>query len=272
MLIVYKRSKFNFWLFHVWVAIGMAGVLAIGWFVFQPGISGGFVFDDMPNLAPAGNYGGIVDRYKLVAFLLSSDFLPGRPLSLLTFVADDQGWPMNPSLLKHTNLMLHLVNGLLVCWLTFLVLNHNCKIAQKLGARWALSLAVTILWLINPVQVSTVSYIIQRMTELSALFVLVGMISYLKLRPHLEGNFGKCVIICSILEGLCYFLGIAAKENALLLGLFLWLLDVSYFSKFSQLNSLEARLWQVWRILFSYSKYIIYGLLDCAYSRFCQRL
>ena len=43
-----------------------------------------------------------------------------------------------------------------------------------------LAVVATAVWLIHPMQISTVLYVVQRMTELAALFCLCGLLAYLK--------------------------------------------------------------------------------------------
>ena len=58
--------------------------------VYWPGLAGGFLFDDYPNLDDMGNYGGVVDWDSFRAFVFSGWSGPtGRPVSLASFLLDD---------------------------------------------------------------------------------------------------------------------------------------------------------------------------------------
>lgn len=232
-------------LFACFIILGF--FVGLGLLAYSPGMSGGLVFDDKPNLMPIETLGGIVDQKKLLAFLLSSDSAPSRPLSLLSFVMDDQYWPLDTYALKRTNLALHLINGLLVFWLSGLLFAKGRSASTQHWGMIGAGLCAA-LWLINPLQVSTVSYIIQRMTELSALFVLSGLIFYWKVRRYLSPRFWLTLALLSLGVLIFMILGLASKENALLLSLFLALLEFFFLRKESLPNKLaQLRVWQIWK-------------------------
>ncbi len=246
------------------VSVALAAFIATGWFLYAPGLGGGMLFDDLPNLAPIGNNGGVTDQASLLAFLLSSDYLPGRPLSLLTFVMDDPGWPSDTLTMKRTNLLLHLCNTLLVLWFVHLLLlrvfGEDTEASATRAFRWAWVIAL--LWMINPFQVSTVSYIIQRMAELSALFSLLALIGYLKLRPRLERNFLAILCALTVWILLCYLLGVLSKENALLLGLYLLLVERLCFKRDlnDSLSLGQRRVWTLWCLAAFWGPFLLFLL------------
>lgn len=97
--------------------------LCIG--AYWGGLKGDFLFDDYPNLQDLGTY-GIIDSWdKVRAFIFNGFAGPtGRPISLASFLIDANTWPANPYAFKYTNLMIHLINGLLLCWVIILLLQY----------------------------------------------------------------------------------------------------------------------------------------------------
>jgi tetratricopeptide (TPR) repeat protein len=85
------------------------------------------------------------------------------------------------------------------------------------------------LWLLHPLLVSTTAYIVQRMTQLSALFTLAGLLCYMHGRRHLaeEARKGWYWII----GGMGFFgtLALLSKETAILLPGFALILEVTVF-------------------------------------------
>lgn len=243
-------------------------LLAI-WLVFTPGLTGGLVFDDEPNLRPIQEIGGVRDAKSAFAFILSSDHTPGRPVSLLSFVLDDQYWPLNTAALKRTNLLIHLLNSLLVFWLAYLLIGFSSDV--KASSKVLLSALLMALWALHPMHLSSVSYIIQRMAMLSALFSLAAMVCYCKLRPYLESRYFLVFIgLCGFL--MCFWLlGILSKENALLIGLYLFLVESFFFSR-PLLDSIARQsFWKLFRFgVFALPllAFIIYWLW---YSEFFSR-
>lgn len=143
---------------------------------YLPGLEGGFLLDDWLHLPSLGAYGGVVDAPRLALYLTANggDTL-GRPLTLLSFLLDDNGWPSDAFAFKRTSLLLHLINGLLLTLLLF-----------RLGARVGLDATLArraavlgaLLWLLHPLFVSTTLYVIQRATILATAFLLLSMLAW----------------------------------------------------------------------------------------------
>src|SRR6185369_4769326 len=125
-----------------------------------PGLRGGFLFDDFANLPALGAFGPIDNVATFLYYITSGSADPtGRPLALLSFLIDARNWPADPAPFKRTNLLLHLLNGALLGWLLL-----RLGKALALDATRATIAAVfgSALWLLHPLLVSTVLYIVQR--------------------------------------------------------------------------------------------------------------
>jgi tetratricopeptide (TPR) repeat protein len=91
-----------------------------------------------------------------------------------------------------------------------------------------LPLLVTGLWLVHPLNLTTVLYIVQRMTSLAALFTVCGLILYvLGRRRMLVGKHGLSLILTGLL--LCGSLAVFSKENGILLPIYMLVLEVTLF-------------------------------------------
>jgi hypothetical protein len=224
-------------------------LLAASALVYLPGIGGPFLFDD---------YGNIVhnDFLKLqelsagdlyhAAYSLRSGPLQ-RPIAMASFALNYYfaGGFTSPVPFKLTNLCIHIINGLLIFWLLRLVFT---RAALRSGspasdhrspqAVTALAAAGALIWMVHPIQLTSVLYVVQRMTELSALFTLLGLICYLKGRLRLcSGRPGGIRLIVIGLVG-CGVLGLLSKENAALLPVFAGALELTLFS-----SEMPWRLW-----------------------------
>src|SRR5690606_32092624 len=144
--------------------------------VYLPGLSGPFLFDDFPNLEQLGARGPIKSLELLRAYLTSGFAGPtGRPVSLLSFLLDANDWPTDPWPFKRTNLVIHLIIGVVLYVTTRKLVEADGHTSEDAPPIAALSAA---LWLLNPFLVSTTLYAVQRMTQLAALFVLAGIYCY----------------------------------------------------------------------------------------------
>lgn len=208
--------------------LGMAAILGFTAVCYWPALTGPFIFDDIPNLSPLGDFGGVHSWDNFLHFVLGGGAGPlGRPVSLASFLLNAQDWPTSPYPFKLTNLVIHLTNGLLIYVLA----------VQLLGTQHALSrarqmaLLAMAFWLLHPLLVSTTAFVVQRMTQLSCLFVLLGLIGYLhgrKLLPTAPGK-GWLWIMGSL--GSAGTLAIFSKESGVLLPLFALSIEVTIFSR-----------------------------------------
>ena len=183
--------------------------------VYGPGLDSRFVLDDFYNLKDLDD----VYTSGYLEFIFKSGFAgpTGRPLSLLTFALQYESWPANPFAFKLINLVLHLINGVIIFFicrlLSGLIFSSNTQ-------RQLFCLATTGFWLLHPIQLTTTLYVIQRMTQISALFSLLGLLGYLhfRLRVNTVDNI-KQYLILSVIVWFATCLALLSKENGVLLPL-----------------------------------------------------
>ncbi len=113
----------------------LLAALAVTVVVYWPGLSGGFLFDDYPNIVD--NHGvqpKNASFSSLVGAALSSPSSEfKRPLASLSFAANYLVSGLDPYWMKLTNLVIHLLNGLLVFLLTRALL-RNAAAGARLRA------------------------------------------------------------------------------------------------------------------------------------------
>lgn len=190
-------------------------ILCITYYSYSDGIKGPFIFDDIPNLSPLGQYSALSTWDNFLLFLLEGNSGPtGRPLSLASFYLNDSYWPSQPSGFIRTNILIHLLNGVLVFWFG-LKLAKNLNLKRNIA--YIFSFIAFSIWILHPMHTTTVLYVIQRMTELSATFIATGLIFYLYGREQLAINIKKGMLILFIGVGGSLFLSVISKENGILL-------------------------------------------------------
>jgi len=198
-------------------------LLVLAWISYSPGLHGSFLFDDFANLPPLGEFGPINNWQAFWRFVTSGHADPlGRPLAMLSFLLDAQNWPADPFPFKHTNLLVHLANGVLLA----LLLRQLGKAAQPAEARrqvatWRIDLAALLgaaIWLLHPLWVSTTLYIVQREAMLPATFTLLGLLLWLRGRSslmHSRTALGFIQVVLGL--GVCTLLATLCKANGVLL-------------------------------------------------------
>lgn len=205
---------------RAWILL--AALMAATVLAYWPSLHGGYIFDDaiyftdnqavhVASLNPG-------DWWRAATSQCSVNLLC-RPLSALTFAANwyfngiDPFWP------KLTNLVIHLLNGLLLFALLRELFRLN-NIIRAIGKNRDLVAAfIAGAWLLLPINLTGVAYVSQRMEALANVFVFLGLWWYLRARRRqLEGNGGNAMLWISI--AICTALGLTAKEDAALLPLF----------------------------------------------------
>ena len=201
----------------------LALVLFITVLVYWPGLYGGWLFDDYPNIVDNHSVQpSTASPASLIKAALSSpasDFK--RPLASLSFAANYLATGLDPFWMKLTNLVFHLLNGVLVFLLSRQLLKISPDGRQGLFVDYGAAL-IAAGWLLLPINLTSVLYVVQRMESMANLFVLVGLIGYLHGRRNLlEGHArAKALALCAASLIFPVMLGALAKETAVMLPLY----------------------------------------------------
>lgn len=186
-----------------------------------PGLNGIFLFDDFPNLENLKQISGTVSTERLGAYLAAFPGSPGRPIAALSFLINDFAWPSQAFGFKYTNVMIHLLNGVLV----FGLVRQLSKASNGLPRNIFWPLLAMTAWLFHPLQLSAQMLVVQRMTLLSATFCFAGLWAYVTLLQKAERPFGALVALAAL--GTATILAVLSKENGALLPLFALVLNAT---------------------------------------------
>lgn len=213
--------------------ISCLSVLLLTFAVYHPGLSGPFIFDDWPGVVQDEHIRlNDLDFWSLkqAAFSGTSGML-GRPVSMLSFALNYYAAGMSSYSFKLVNVFIHLANGIGVYVMTCLLLGANQqRIQPSLSEghiQWV-SLMVAAAWLLHPLNLTGVLYVVQRMASLSSFFMIWGIVFYLLGRKRLyEGSGGKLFVPAALL--IFTFLAVFSKENGALLPLLVLIVEVVFF-------------------------------------------
>jgi hypothetical protein len=202
-------------------------------FIYYPGLAGDYMFDDMPNLLENGQLdidSPTLNSLQDAAFSSGAGMLR-RPVSMASFALNRYFFGIAPYSHKVVNLVIHLLTGLALFVLSRLLV---CSYRQyrdphfsAAAVNW-IPVVVCALWLVHPLNLTSVLYIVQRMTSLAALFTTGGLCLYVIGRQRmLSGKHG----LSYIMAGLLLFGGLAvlSKENGALLPLYMLVLEMALF-------------------------------------------
>ncbi len=131
-----------------------------------------------------------------------------QPVTTLTYAIDYQMWGLSPAGFHFTNLILHLISGVMVLMLL-----------NKITGKIKLSFLFAMVFVLHPVQVEAVAWVSARSTLLSAIFFLSALYAYISYtRSSLNI---KYLLACFAL----FILSILSKCTAVTLPLVLILYD-----------------------------------------------
>lgn len=188
--------------------------------LYWPGLSGGFFFDDALNiLEPASIQIKEFSIDSIRELMNGGQAGPlGRPLSVLSFAVNYYFSGFDPFAFKLTNVIIHCVNSVLVMFLAFRFVRAACPQNPE-GRAWFLAAAMAALWALHPIQLTSVLYVVQRMTSLASLFMLVALNLHVwaRQRPRID----RKGLVAIALGWLLFFpLSIFCKESSLVFPVF----------------------------------------------------
>lgn len=236
-------------------------LLLICFSLYWPGLNGPLVLDDFPQLSPL-----LDKKVNWQASLTSESGLLKRPVSMVSFLLNSLLSGDNLFWWKLTNVVIHLLNAVLV-FLLSLQLFSAADSSGNTQYHWP-AIVLSGIWLLHPLHVSTVLYTVQRMTELSSLFVFLGLFCYVMgRRLQLKGDSGNLEL------GLCFFLflplAVFSKESGALLPLLTLLIEVFLF-RFNGESGTRKRLliyYSVFLLIpFIFGLYFIVSSLPAGYE------
>lgn len=229
-----KHATRSGWLI---MAIALLATTAVYWH----GLYGSWLFDDYPNIVD--NQGLQItdtDLPSLVRAALSSPSSEfKRPLASLSFAANYLTAGLNPFTWKLTNLAIHLLNGLLVYLLSRrLLLAVACPVRESSSQQnekrrpadcdehaGIAAALVAASWMLLPINLTGVLYVVQRMESLANLFVLLGLLGYVSGRMQMLSGWRSGLLLCIASVFAMTAVGLTAKETAVMLPLYAFLIE-----------------------------------------------
>ncbi|WP_266181034.1 hypothetical protein [Dyella humicola] len=235
----------------------LALVLLVTTLVYWLGLHGGWLFDDYPNIV---DNKGVQPEEANASSLINAAFSSPssefkRPIASLSFAANFLLSGLDPFWMKLTNLLIHLINGVLVFVLIRALLQctgRTSGFANPLRKQSStdtpadqdntepnsrptmLALWITAAWLLLPINLTAVLYVVQRMESLANLFILLGLIGYVQGRRRMLGGtdgqlFSRGFLLCLASLTLPTAIGTMAKETAVMLPLYALLVEWCLF-------------------------------------------
>lgn len=187
--------------------IGSVILFAVLFLIFSQGIGTGYVFDDITSVVPLHRLREQPEHFLPLVFSDVSGPL-GRPISIASFAAEQVFLGGGPDQSQAISICLHGINAALVFFVVWQMLRF-ADVSKAL----ILAFFVAVVWAANPQKVSSVLYIVQRMTLLATTFMLLAVSMYLSARGSVTS---AAKVIRFAFSALFAFLAPFAKENGVL--------------------------------------------------------
>jgi Tfp pilus assembly protein PilF len=242
-----SRSRFSF----LSMDFLLISVMVIFVFVvFSSSINGPFVFDDTFNIKDNPNI-------RLTNLTLDGIIGAGfrspcrhRPVANMSFALNYYLNRYDTAGYHFINILIHILTGIILFYLiktTLLLLSsQNLKFRfetnilpdkpnaatspysfnQVSHQRFYLSFFAALIWLVHPIQTQTVSYIVQRMNGMAAMFYILSLLFYIKARLSNAKGKKLALFFGCILSGI---LSLGSKEIAVTLPFFIFLYEWYFF-------------------------------------------
>jgi hypothetical protein len=213
------------------ISIILIIILSFTFFLYWSGLFGDYVFDDPANILDNQKIAiSSLDFNSLKTAWYSGDAGPlGRPISMLSFALNHYFTGFTPFYFKLTNLFIHLINGLLVFIISLKLFQWLSRQYQTISFESTRYLAclVSLIWLIHPLNLTSVLYVVQRMTSLSALFGLLALAIYCIWRTRILTGLNTVLVLCGV--ALSLLASMLSKESGVLFIPLIYWVELIFF-------------------------------------------
>ncbi|MGD8948222.1 MAG: tetratricopeptide repeat protein [Desulfobacterales bacterium] len=194
--------------------------------------------DDRPNIVK--NSGLHITNLKietLIRTFYTSPTRPGwigkklyRPIPCLTFAVNWYFGKDDVFGYHLVNLIVHVLTAFFL-FLTVFFLLKSPNIGNKVrGNEVIIAFLTAALWAMNPIQTQAVTYIVQRMASMAAMFYILSMLFYIMCRLS-ENSIKRIFLLLGCF--LAYLFALGSKENTIVLPAALVLIEILFFQNLS---------------------------------------
>jgi len=146
-----------------------------------------------------------------------------RPVVYFTFGINYFFGQLNPFGYHAVNLLIHFCSAIFLFLFIYRTLNLPRLKADYGSSSYSIALLATVFWAVNPVQVTAVTYIVQRMASMAGMFYIMSIYFYLMGRTDERR---RRAIFFFILSAVSTLFAIGSKENAAMLPVSIYLFDL----------------------------------------------
>ncbi len=203
-------------------SLGMALVMLLGIIIYSNTFGSSFHFDDLNNIV---DNGAIRDLSSLDRLWSQH---PTRFITMFSFAVNYHFGELEVWGYHFVNLLIHLMNTLLVYWLTLLIFSTPALKGSAVTAnKMIVAVVVAALFVSHPLATQSVTYIVQRLASMVTLFYLLSVCLYIKGRLGEPKSSGSYLLYVGAF--VAAVLAMLSKENGFTLPLAIVLAEICFF-------------------------------------------
>ena len=211
-------------------AVPLLLILALIWIIYANSFNGTWIFDDEQNIVANPRI-----HMKVLDWEGIKDAACGlggkrvdRPLSYISFALNYYFGGLSPWGYHLVNVIIHSIATIFLYLFIYETLHLPILRGKYDNRAGSIALLATALWATHPILVTSVTYIVQRMTSMAGMFYIMTMFFYLQGRiAKQEFKRTRYYLLCAIFA----ISSMASKENVFLLPFVILLYEFLFFEK-----------------------------------------
>jgi len=208
----------------LWVLLAVAVI-----FIYNETLSGPFVFDDRNNIMENPHIRISQITLNNLASAAFDSPSSKRPVANISFALNYYIHGYNVVGFHAVNIIIHLVTGILLYFFVQTTFRTPALQSRYEHYKW-IAFFTAAIWLVHPLQTQSISYIVQRMNSMAAMFYILSFLCYARLRVNPQKRSKWWLLSGCILAGI---LALGTKENTATLPFFLLLYEWYFFRDLS---------------------------------------
>ena len=195
--------------------------------IYADTLTSPFIFDDLPNIFHNPHIRIPALSFENLAWAGFQSPEARRPVANISFALNHYFNGYNPVGYHVVNILIHLACGIFLYFLVNATLQTPALRSryEKLG--W-IPFFTAFIWMVHPLQTQSVTYVVQRMNSMAAMFYVLSMLFYVKFRMSTVARMKWTMFAGCVLAAILAF---GTKEITATLPVFILLYEWYFFQK-----------------------------------------
>jgi tetratricopeptide (TPR) repeat protein len=202
---------------------------ALGFLLYSNTFDSPFVFDDISRILENPDLRLTQMSVKnIIKAGFGKKAAKSRPVGNISLALNYYFNQYSPAGYHLINIIIHILTGIILFYFLKATLSLP-SIESKNGRSSAMAFFAALIWLVHPIQTQSVTYIVQRLNSLAALFFVLAFYLYLSGRLAKQPGRKWCLLGGAALS---WVLALGCKQNAATLPLFIFIYEWYFFQDF----------------------------------------